>query len=69
LVVVGIAATIAAFFVVVPLARHYAAQQLGWNQAGQDALAKFLLFPILFLFLYAMRRLGAQRQEPPPGGK
>ena len=62
-----LAATAAAFFMVVPFAQHYAAQQLGWNQAGQDALAKFLFFPILFLLLYVMKRLGAQRQNRPPG--
>lgn len=68
-VLVTIAATVAAFFVVVPFAQHYAAQQLGWNQSGQDALAKFLFFPILFVFLYVLKRLGAQRQDRPPGSE
>ena len=66
-VVIAIAAAVAAFFIVVPFAQHYAEQHLGWNQSGQDALAKIRFFPILILLLYVLKRLGAQRQERPPG--
>ena len=62
-----IAAAIAAFFLLVPFAQHYAQQRLGWNQAGQDALAKVLFFPILFLCLYVLRKLAAQKPDGRPG--
>lgn len=65
-VAIAIAATAAAFFVVVPFAQRYAEQQLGWNSAGQNALGKLAFFPVLFVLLYVLRSLGIQRQNRPP---
>ena len=62
LVAMLLAATAAAYFFVVPFARHYAAQQLGWNEAGQNALAKAAFFPILLLCVFVLKKLGERRQ-------
>ena len=65
-IVIAIAAVIAAFFLVVPIAKEFAAKVLGWDQSGQAAFAKFTFFPILLAFLGFVRWLGNRNRSTTP---
>ena len=67
-VAIAIAAVIAAFLIIVPLAQDYAAQHLGWDEHGQTVFARFAFFPILLVFLGALRWLSLRRRDKPPSG-
>ena len=69
LTALAIAAAAASFFIIVPLAREFAGEHLGWSQTGQDTFARFAFFPILLVLLYVLRRLGLQSRDQPPGSK
>ena len=68
-VLLTIAATVAAYFIIVPLAQHYAAQQLGWDESGQRTLAKFAFFPCLLVCIMVLRKVTAQRPDQSPDSR